>query len=164
MSTATLPIATLIIGIGNEWRGDDGVGPWIVSALRDKNLPNVKTVPNVADGLDLLNVWRDANTAYVIDALRGCGAPGTIIRVNALTENLPTETGYSSHTFGLAEAIELGRTLNSLPKELIVIGIEGHDFAMGNSLSPAIESAAKQVIVQLCEELCFRPSQSNVKK
>ncbi len=152
---------TLVIGIGNEWRGDDGVGPWIVKMLRDQQLPNIKTIPNVADGLDLLDAWRDASTVYVIDALRGCGEPGTVIRVNALTENLPTEAGYSSHTFGLAEAIELGRTLDSLPKKLIVIGIEGDNFAMGDRLTEKVQTVAAQLIIELSTELCETPNDSN---
>ena len=151
--------ATLVIGIGNTWRGDDGVGPMIASALHEKELPNVKVVPNVADGLDLLDKWRDADSVYIVDALRGCAEPGTVIRVDALHETLPTEAGYSSHTFGLAEAIELGRTLGQLPKKLVVIGIEGQDFGMGDRISAVVENSARRVIAELCAELGDTPLQ-----
>lgn len=150
---------TLVIGIGNEWRGDDGVGPYIAKIIWEQHWPNTRVIANVADGLDLLDTWRDADTVYVIDALRGCGDAGSVIRVDALSEALPTEAGYSSHTFGLAEAIELGRTLNALPKQLIVIGIEGHDFAMGNGLTAAVENAAQQIIAQLRAEISALKSQ-----
>lgn len=143
----------LVIGLGNEWRGDDGVGPWVVSALRAAALPQVATIPAAADGLALLDAWRDADRVYVIDALRGGGAPGTVARVDALHETLPTAPGYSSHAFGLAEAIELGRTLGTLPRQLIVIAIEGCEFAMGAPLSPAVAAAAQRVLAQLRAEL-----------
>ncbi|HET8710368.1 MAG TPA: hydrogenase maturation protease [Spongiibacteraceae bacterium] len=144
---------TLVIGIGNEWRGDDGVGPLIVKKLCAETLPHVRLVPNVADGLDLLDAWQNADCVYIIDALQSGRAPGTVVRVDALCETLPTSTTYSSHTFGLAEAIELSRTLNTLPKQLIVIGIEGVDFAMGAPITPAVEHAAQQLIAQLAAEL-----------
>ena len=145
--------ATVVIGIGNEWRGDDGVGPFVVKKLCEQSLPRVRMVPNVADGLDLLDAWCEADCVYIIDALQSGATPGTTVRVDALRETLPTSTTYSSHTFGLAEAVELSRTLNTLPKQLIVIGIEGSDFSMGAPITPAVEHAAQQLVVQLAAEL-----------
>lgn len=145
--------ALLVVGIGNEWRGDDGVGPWIVDQLQAMELPGVRLVRSVADGLALLDVWRDAERVYVIDALRDAARPGEVLRVDALRQALPTASNYSSHAFGLPEAIELGRTLGQLPVALIVIGIEGRQFGMGKGLSPEVEAAAQGLVDALREEL-----------
>lgn len=143
----------LLVGIGNEWRGDDGVGPWIVDRLRDLALPGVRTLRAAADGLALLDAWRDAGRVYVFDALRDAAEVGEVLRVDALRESLPTASNYSSHAFGLAEAIELGRTLGQLPAGLIVIGIEGRCFDLGRGLSADIEIAAQKVVDDLVREL-----------
>lgn len=143
----------LLVGIGNEWRGDDGVGPWIVDRLRDLALPGVRTLWAAADGLALLDAWRDAGRVYVFDALRDAAEVGEVLRVDALRQSLPTASNYSSHAFGLAEAIELGRTLGQLPAGLIVIGIEGRCFDMGKGLSPEVEAAAKGLVETLRAEL-----------
>jgi hydrogenase maturation protease len=54
--------------------------------------------------------------------------------------------GVSSHSFDLAEAIELARTLGSLPEYTVIYGIEGQRFGSGEELSPEVVRAAEAVI------------------
>ena len=43
-SAATNQCSFLIVGYGNELRGDDGVGPQVAMAILDWHLPSVKSL------------------------------------------------------------------------------------------------------------------------
>lgn len=145
---------TLVIGVGNNYRRDDAVGVAIARALREKNLRHVQVLEQSGEGTALLEAWRGAGRVILIDAVRSGAAPGTIFRFEAHRQSIPTKFFHSStHDFGVAEAIELARTLGQLPKSLIVYGIEGKDFSLGEGLSPEVAHAASQVLDKILNEL-----------
>ncbi len=49
----------------------------------------------------------------------------------------------STHGFGVAQAIELARALNQLPKHLRIYGIEGRQFEIGAPVSPEVLAAVE---------------------
>jgi hydrogenase maturation protease len=53
----------------------------------------------------------------------------------------------------VAEAIELARTLQDLPRSLLVYAIEGEAFVVGTPLSQAVEGAIPEVIAQIRRDL-----------
>ena len=57
------------------------------------------------------------------------------------------------HSYGLPEAIELGKALNVLPRHLIVYCIEGKGFGVGMGLSPDVERAAERVVQSIVKEV-----------
>lgn len=144
----------LIIGIGNEYRRDDAVGLVVARALHDKNLDGIEILEMSGEGAALIEAWQDAERVIVIDAVCSGASPGTIFRFEAYHQPIPTQFfRYSTHNFGLAEAIELARSLEQLPKELIVYGIEGKDFSLGEGLSSEIAHAAHEVVQRIEKEL-----------
>ena len=60
---------------------------------------------------------------------------------------------FSTHAFGLAEAVELARALGRLPPRLIVYGIEGKSFEAGVGLSPEVGAAVQEVVERVLGEL-----------
>ncbi len=150
----SLKSRVLVIGVGNLYRRDDAVGLIVARALRERNLDNIEVLEMSGEGTALLEAWRGAETVILIDAVHSGAAPGTIFRVEAHRQPIPTKFfRYSTHNFGLAEAIELARTLGQLPKELIVYGIEGKDFTVGEGLSPGVAHAASQVLKQILNDI-----------
>ncbi|MDR3418463.1 MAG: hydrogenase maturation protease [Nevskia sp.] len=144
---------TLLAGIGNEWRSDDGIGPWIAGALRDADLPDVAVLVCAREVLELIEAWKGAETAFVFDALCGAGQPGEVLHIDALEHALPQQALCSSHSLNLADAVALGRSLDQLPERLTLIGVEGRTFDHGRGLSPEIEAAGRRVIKMLSAEL-----------
>ena len=63
----------------------------------------------------------------------------------------------STHSFGLAEAIEMARVLQQLPARCVVFGIEGGNFAAGLVLSPAVEQAIDSVVERIRTECSLVP-------
>jgi len=147
---------TLIIGVGNRMRRDDGAG--LIVAFRLAQSPRDGVSIAFAEGqcYSLLELWREAEEVYLVDAVRG-PPPGTILRIDAVVEQLPAAAfGASTHGFGLAQAIALARTLDRVPERLTVYAIAGADFAEGEGLTPAVEQAACEVVDRIRHEVVHK--------
>ncbi len=132
----------LVIALGNPARGDDGFGPAVLDALHRTN-PTAADLHRAGDdALALLDLWADRPWVIAIDAADTDAAPGTHRRLDLADGRLPAGTArVSSHGFGLAEAVELGRRLDRLPRRLVVHSVTGARFAAGSGLSPAVAAA-----------------------
>jgi hydrogenase maturation protease len=149
-----MAIPTLIIGIGNDYRGDDAVGLIAARALREKRLPNVEIVEQSGDGVSLMQSWVGAAVVILIDAVYGGREAGTIYRLDASHEPISVESfGASSHLFGVGQAIEMARTLGELPPQLIIYGIEGASYTMGAALSPQVAANLTALVESVIQEL-----------
>ena len=143
-----------VIGIGNAFRRDDGVGVSVARRLRDRVPTHVLISEESGEGASLMEAWKNAERVILIDAVRSGVAAGTIYRFEANSGALPTEYFCcSTHSFGVGQTIELARALNQLPERLIVYGIEGEDFASGGDLSAAVERAAAAVCDQVLDDI-----------
>jgi hydrogenase maturation protease len=150
----------LVIGIGNPDRGDDAAGLAVARKISDALASGQVTVPGevivrelTGDQLKLLDEWAGATEVYLVDAVCSGGAPGTVYRfdaADALTERFRHR---GTHTFSLADVIELARVLGQLPPHLAGFGIEGADFAIGAGLSPEAAAAVDKVTALLLEHL-----------
>ncbi|WP_030664746.1 hydrogenase maturation protease [Streptomyces rimosus] len=132
-----------VIGVGNAFRHDDGIGPAVVHRLReralDRPLPSsVALVDCDGESGRLMSVWEGAELAIVVDAAHA--HPGLPGRVHRFDHEGPyaRPAATSSHGLGLGEAIELSDALGRLPGRLIVFAVEGADSSLGTGLSPAV--------------------------
>jgi hydrogenase maturation protease len=145
---------TVVIGVGNSYRGDDGVGKYIAGKLATFNLTGVTVETQSGEGAALIDCWQFRDRVYLIDAVAPHGSPGQIHRLEAHKEPITTRLSHrSSHGFGVLDAIELSRALEKLPEELIVYGVEGICFDEGAELSEEIEAAANLVVEQIRDEI-----------
>ena len=148
------PSSTVVIGVGNEYRGDDGAGITVARLLRERLKAQARVIEESGEGTALLDAWRGAATVILVDAVQSGAAPGTVHRFDA-SEN-PVPSGVfpcSTHAFGVAEAIEMARAFHELPPRLIVYGIEGENFANATGLSPTVERSVAQVADRVISEL-----------
>jgi len=145
----------VIIGVGNEYRSDDGAGIAVASRLRALSPTGVIVLEESGEGAALLEAWKGAAWVMLVDAVRSGAPPGTIHRLDARAAPVPTGFfHYSTHAFSVAEAVELARSLDRLPPHLIVYGIEGENFAAGVGLSSAVEQAVAAVVERAAKEVC----------
>jgi len=156
---------TVLVGVGNPFRSDDGVGQIVVRRLRGEVPSNVKVQEESGDGTELLEAWKGADCAILVDAVQSGAPPGTIHRLDARTEKLPVWFAHTStHAFGVAEAIELARIMGDLPNHLVVYGIEGLDFSAGTELSPevaeVVPAAANLVLREILQLKAISPAPS----
>lgn len=144
---------TLLIGIGNLYRRDDGVGIVAVRRARPLLPPSMAVLEWTGDLMTLLEIWQGSR-CIVVDALRSGGRPGEILRMEAHHEPLPVEGRFfCTHAVGLEEVIALAHVLNRLPLELILYGVEGCDFSEGEGLSPQVEKAVDDVVRYILQDV-----------
>ncbi len=149
-----------MVGIGNFHRGDDAAGLLVARGLRERLPDSWRVLELEGEGTSLLEAWAGEDQVIVIDAMRSGRPIGTIRRFDVHREPLPAEAfRVSSHLFGLAEAIELGRALDLLPRRLTVIGLECGDCGMGREPGPEIMAAIGRCVEVVLEEI-GRPSEA----
>lgn len=130
---------TLVVGIGNAWRGDDAAGLLVAHALRARELPDVTVVDAAGVDTDLIDLWQDAGRVILVDAVVSGAAPGTVHCFDLSHDDLPATHAFcSTHALDLAAVVELARVLDRLPAELWVFGIEATDFAHGHAVGAAV--------------------------
>jgi len=154
MSHVNVAKQILVVGVGNEFRGDDAAGLWIARRIAEQSLEGVSVVEVSGEGGQLIDLWQDAGHVFVFDAVRsGCDA-GKVHRISADTETVPSKFfNYSTHTFSVAEAVETARALEEMPEHLVLYGVEGDCFDMKVGLSPKVEQAVETVVERAMEEV-----------
>lgn len=150
----------LIVGIGNTHRGDDAAGRIVAQRLRQRLTTAVSVREAAGDLSCLLDLWEGETAVFLIDAIRSGRQVGAVVRFELEGEPLPAIfSPMSTHALGLREAIELARTLDRLPDQVVIFGIEGARFGVGEPMSSAVESACERVTAEVIEKVqaCERP-------
>lgn len=144
----------LVIGVGNEFRGDDAAGVIIAREIEKQKLPGVKIKLESGEGAALIEAWKNFDRTVIVDASRSNSKAGKVFRFDAKTQKMPESFFYySTHAFSVAEAIELARVLDRLPPELIVYAVEGKNFETGVGISPEVELAIEKVCNSISAEV-----------
>ena len=140
----------MVIGIGNEWREDDAAGLEVARRLRRRAVAGLTVIEEEGEPAGLIEAWAGADRVLVVDAVRSGAAPGTVHRLDPRMEPLPPALFHdSTHALGVAEALELARTLDRLPEHVGVYGIEGGRFGVGRGLSEPVAAAVERVVEEL---------------
>jgi len=144
----------LVIGIGNEYRSDDAAGLVVARRLRQLSLGNITVIEESGEGTDLMESWKGADTVIIVDAASSGAKPGTIHRIDARAQRIPTGLlRYSTHAFSVGEAVELARAMNRLPPRMVVYGVEGERFDEGTVLSRAVQGSVDAVVDLVLKQL-----------
>ncbi len=145
-------MSTVVIGVGNRLRGDDGAGPEVAARLRERVGATVRVVESSGDPTELIDAWRGTAQAVVVDAAVSGAPVGTIHHIEVGTDPIgPIGLRGSSHLVGLDDAIALAGAIGELPGRLTIVAIEGEIFWPGRPLSPAVEEAVAEVTALLAE-------------
>ena len=149
MRVPILDEETLCVGMGNSFRSDDGVGPYIVKRLA-KRCPRLPWYVCRDEGVDLIVRWQPYRTVVMFDAVASADPAGTVYSFQIPPDTLPaTVFACSTHAFNIADVIRLAENLGQLPQYVWVYGIVGRSFAMGKELSPEVRLSADQLVQRL---------------
>ena len=158
----------VVIGVGNPYRRDDGIGPAVAAAVVGP--PGVVVVSCPAEPTAILDAWEGARLAVLIDA--AVGEPAGRVRAGTLDESAAPEKPVSSHDLSLSQTYELGRALGRAPDALVVVTIgigmtsgismtSGiGDAGYGIGLSPAVAAALPEA-VRIVERLVAEQPQES---
>lgn len=146
-----------VLGIGSPF-GDDQVG-WRVAetlkqqlSLHDHKAQDVNIESHDRPGIRLIELMSEASTIFIIDAVKSGSEAGTIHRFEN-NEIFESDNRFSTHDIGVSQALQLGCSLNALPANIILYGIEIDTIELGSNLSLCVERAIGLVVAQLENEI-----------
>jgi hydrogenase maturation protease len=145
-----------VLGIGNEYRGDDAAGLLVVRALRAAGATqDWALLEHSGEGAGLIDAWADRPCVVLVDAVALAGAPpGTVLRYDDPAALPPdTELRCSSHAFGVGAALALAEVLGRLPPVLVLYGINGRAFAQGAAMTPEVGEAVARVAAEIAQAI-----------
>jgi len=150
----TGPGRVVVIGVGNEFRRDDGIGPAVVARLRDRAPATVELLVSDGEPARLIEAWSGADLAVVVDAVRSEPAvPGRLHRLVLDEADPAAPYPVSSHGLGLGEAVGLAQALGRMPGRLIVHAVEAADLGTGPGLSEPVAATAGALAAAVLRDL-----------
>jgi sulfhydrogenase subunit alpha len=147
-------VPAVVIGVGNEFRRDDGAGPAVVRRLSDLVPSGVGLVITDGEPTRLIDAWTGAALAVVVDVVRAQPPhPGRVHRFVLDRPKADVARTASSHGFGLDDAIGLAVALDRMPGRLIVHAIEAADLTQGTGLTPPVAAAVGIVTAAVLDDI-----------
>jgi hydrogenase maturation protease len=132
----------LIVGLGNELMGDDGVGVTATRRLRADNTVCADIIDCNLSGVSLIDVLSGYSKVIFIDAVRtNEHSIGDLVELNL--DDFRSIPSVSPHHTGLPELVDISRKLGiDFPDEIRIIGVEIEDrHELGMNMSEPIEKA-----------------------
>jgi hydrogenase maturation protease len=165
----------LVIGVGNPARRDDGAGPAVVAALRERlgvdaaKRRGVRLIDHWGEGTSLAAAMAGWPAVVIVDAAIGSVPPGSYRRFHAAAAAaaLPAGLGETStHGFGVAHAVELARALGALPLCCLVYAIGAHAFEhhapLCDAVARTVDAVADRIIADIAERFPIADHADNV--
>ncbi|MCL1885447.1 MAG: hydrogenase maturation protease [Dehalococcoidia bacterium] len=150
----------LVCGVGNKLKKDDGLGPLIAEELDNVELPPGVDVADFGiSGFKCALKLEGYHKVVFVDAISLPGSePGRLHRLKINKEALMrsprlSDFSVSMHETDLERIMATAAVLNIYPEEVVIIGCEPADTAVGLGLSPSVEAAVPQVLQMVMQEL-----------
>jgi hydrogenase maturation protease len=152
----------VVIGVGNEFRRDDGIGPEVLSRLREHfgAAPDagaettVQLVNSDGEPTSMIEAWTGASLAVVVDAVvADPPAPGRLHRFAVGRDEAFGAHAVSSHGLGAEEAIGLAAELGRMPDHLVIHAVEAADVGYGVGLTAAVSAAAAALTAAILRDI-----------
>lgn len=145
----------VVLGLGNLLMRDDGVGVFAVAQLEgDPRLPEgVRLLDGGTLGLSLLPYVQSAPDLVLIDAVRGDGPPGTLVRLEGDEVPGAVRERLSVHQVGVADLVAGARLLGGWPERIVLCGVVPEEIELGVELSPPVRAAVPGLVAMVLGEL-----------
>ena len=145
-----------VVGLGNVFRGDDALGPWVVARLlADWTFPPAVALSDAGTpGLDLTPFLSGARHVILVDTVKAAGRPGDVrLYSKAEVRELPPSPGLSHHGPGVMETVALLDLAGEGPESLLLVGVVpgpvGHGARLSDEVRAAVARAADVVVAEL---------------
>ncbi len=145
---------TLIVGIGSDF-GDDQLGIFVAERLATQ-FPacNVRVLRSP---LHLLDCLEGIERLHVVDACRGEGSAGAIVRFDWPAKELEEVRFQGTHDFPIVAALHLAQRLHRLPTHVTIWAAVVADTTVHHALlaplSPLAAAAAEGLIARIASEV-----------
>lgn len=145
---------TIVIGWGNDLRGDDGAGRRVADALDAAARPGIEALSLHQLTPELAHTLAAYARVIFVDAVTPAeqihGARCTEIFAPAAMDTRPSLMGHASTPEGL---LAMARDLYGATPRAWVIGIPARRFGLGAALSAATQAGIREALMHI-EHLC----------
>ena len=130
-----------IIGIGNPFMRDEGIGVRVIAELQQTTLANVVDVLDLGtSGISVVHELEGRDKVIFVDCTLMGAAPGTLRRFTPdEVVSRKAQPGLSLHEGDLLNTLALARHLGACPADVVIFGIEPKVVDHGDQLSPELE-------------------------
>jgi hydrogenase maturation protease len=135
----------LVLGYGNELRGDDALGLRVAEAVAAENLPGVRVITSCQLVPELAAELAAARLAIFVDARGDAGGGG----FQLLPLSAETAADWSTHTADPRALLALTRALYGQAPEAWWLMVSGQQFDFGEGLSSVARANAERA----CERI-----------
>ena len=148
----------VVLGIGNTILSDEAAGVRAVEALEQAyRVPaNVQVIDGGTSGMEMIEDLSNLDFLIVIDVVKTGAAPGTVVKIAG--DQIPVffRSKLSPHQIGLPDVLASLELLDTMPKEIVVLGVEPISLELGMEMTPTIASKIPQLLEMTVAELLSR--------
>lgn len=144
----------LIIGIGNGFRKDDGIGLEIARLIKERDYPDLSVMESTGDITNYIDDFNEFELLIIADSIKNAADPGMSVRIDIseLTDDFKLSPNISTHWPGIFETLKLASNIGVLPPKTIIFGVAGIDFSNGIGISPILSGSIQSIVDEIiCE-------------
>jgi hydrogenase maturation protease len=149
---------TVIIGIGNLIKSDDGLGVHAIRRLEGRVPEDIELVEGSIYCADLFCFIEGKKRAIFIDAIDADDEPGAIFRFSPDEVKTKAAVPFSIHDFGLYELIMTSRLMGDCPEDITIFAVQVDNTEFGDVLTGPVDSAVDRVCELVIAELEESPA------
>ena len=146
----------IIVGIGNQLLGDEGLGLHVIDKLLQISVPsNVEVLDCGCDLLSLMSYLDKPEKIIIVDAICAGGKPGEIYRFDYSELGAGGIKMQSSHQVGATDVLGLLKQIYPVLTgcEIVIIGVEPKAIELSASLSERVRESIADVLRLVFEEI-----------
>ncbi|MCX7163816.1 MAG: HyaD/HybD family hydrogenase maturation endopeptidase [Rhodocyclales bacterium] len=148
----------VVLGIGNTILTDEAAGVRAVEALeRGWTLPeNVLVIDGGTSGMEMIEDLSNLDFLIVLDVVKTGAAPGTVVKIAG--DEIPVffRKKLSPHQIALPDVLASLELLDTMPKEIVVLGVELISLELGMEMTPTVAEKVPVLAAMAAAELAAR--------
>ncbi len=148
----------VVLGIGNTILTDEAAGVRAVELLEQAyQVPaNVQVIDGGTSGMEMIEDLSNLDFLIVIDVVKTGAAPGTVVKIAG--DEIPVFFRHklSPHQIGLPDVLASLELLDSMPKEIVVLGVEPISLELGMEMTATVAEKVPLLVDMAVAELLAR--------
>jgi len=148
----------VVLGIGNTILTDEAAGVRAVELLElSYRLPdNVQVIDGGTSGMEMIEDLSTLDLLIVLDVVKTGAAPGTVVKIAGKEIPVFFRHKLSPHQIGLPDVLASLELLDTLPKEIIVLGVEPISLELGMEMTSTVAAQVPTLVEMAVAELLSR--------
>ena len=148
----------VVLGIGNTILTDEAAGVRAVELLEQRyRMPyNVLVIDGGTSGMEMIEDLSNLDFLIVIDVFKTGAAPGTVVKIAG--DEIPVffRRKLSPHQIALPDVLASLELLDTMPKEIVVLGVEPISLELGMEMTDTIAERVPELVELAAAELRSR--------